>query len=163
MVQIDHMSASKNNTYVKAFQAWGPIGKYVDAQVLTNATSHSAKKFLHQLIKYAPFKISSIQVDGGSEFIAEFEQACADLDIVLFVLPPKKPQYNRGVERSNRIFREEFYARSDLLADTVGALKAALKAAVAKYNSYRPHQSIDFLTPLEYINYNDLTRLSNIL
>ena len=43
--------------------------------------------------------------------MAEFEQACADLDIALFVLPPKKPQYNGGVERSDRTFREEFYAR----------------------------------------------------
>ena len=151
MVQIDHMSVSKNNAYLKDFQAWDPISKYVDAQVLTNATSHSAKKFLHQLVKNAPFKISSIQVDGGSEFMSEFEQACADLDIQLFVLPPKKPKYNGGVERSNRIFREEFYARNDLLADTVGAFKAELKSAVHKYNSYRPHQSIDFLTPFEYI------------
>ena len=75
-----------------------------------------------------------------------------------------KPEYNGGVERSNRIFREEFYARSDLLADTVNAFKVELKVAVAKYNSYRPHQSIDFLTPLEYIkNYNDLAHLSNML
>jgi putative transposase len=157
MVQIDHMSVSKNNTYLKDFQAWDPISKYVDAQVFTNATSHSAKKFLHQLVKNAPFKVSSIQVDGGSEFMAEFEEACSDLDIPLFVLPPKKPKYNGGVERSNRIFREEFYARNDLLADTVGAFKAELKSAVHKYNSYRPHQSIDFLTPFEYIEkHNDL-------
>ena len=89
--------------------------------------------------------------------MAEFEQACADLGISLYVLPPKKPKYNRGVERSHRIFREEFYARNDLLADTVGAFKAELKSAVHKYNSYRPHQSIAFLTPLEYIHkHNDL-------
>ena len=111
MVQIDHISVSKNNTYLKDFQAWDPISKYVDAQVFTNATSHSAKKFLHQLITNTPFKISSIQIDSGSEFMAEFEQACADLDIALFVLPSKKPQYNGGVERSDRTFREEFYAR----------------------------------------------------
>ena len=105
MVQIDHISVSKNNTYLKDFQAWDPISKYVDAQVFSNATSHSAKKFLHQLITNTPFKISSIQIDSGSEFMAEFEQACADLDIALFVLPPKKPQYNGGVERSDRTFR----------------------------------------------------------
>ena len=163
MVQIDHMSVSKNQVYMNDFQAWDPISKYVYAQVFTNATSHAAKKFLEQFIEHAPFKVSSIQVDGGSEFMAEFEQACADLNIPLFVLPPKKPKYNGGVERSNRIFREEFYARNDLLADSLGAFKVELKHAVAKYNSYRPHQSIDFLTPLEYINnYNDLALQSNI-
>ncbi|MSO14659.1 hypothetical protein [Rickettsiales endosymbiont of Trichoplax sp. H2] len=68
--------------------------------------------------------------------MAEFEQACADLDITLFVL--KKPKYNGGFENSNRIFREKFYARNDLLTDSVGAFKAELKSAVFKYNSYRP-------------------------
>ena len=62
--------------------------------------------------------------------MAEFEQACSDLDIALFVLPPKKPKYNGGVERSNRIFREEFYARSDLIADSIGAFKTELKPEI---------------------------------
>ena len=40
------------------------------------------------------------------------------------ILPPtKRPQWNGGVERGNRIFREEFYARRDILSDSIGALK----------------------------------------
>ena len=39
----------------------------------------------------APFPIRSLQVDGGSEFRDEFEQACRDLGIPLYVLPPKNP------------------------------------------------------------------------
>ncbi len=38
-----------------------------------------------------PFAIKSIQVDGGSEFIKDFEQLCVDLSvdlsIELYVLP----------------------------------------------------------------------------
>ena len=151
MVQLDHMSVGKNGIYFKDFQAWDPLSKYVYAQVFTNATSKSAKKFLEQLIKTAPFKIKSIQVDGGSEFMADFEQACCDLGIELYVLPSKKPKYNGGVERSNRTFREEFYARKDLLADSIGEIKFYLKKAVQKYNDYRPHKSLDYLTPFEYI------------
>jgi transposase InsO family protein len=82
-----------------------------------------------------PSKILSIQVDGGSEFMAEFEQTCEELNIPLIVLPPAKPQYNGGVERANRIFREEFYARQDLISDSIGALRYDLKKAVHKYNS----------------------------
>ncbi|MEE9273671.1 MAG: hypothetical protein V3U57_10475, partial [Robiginitomaculum sp.] len=51
-----------------------------------------------------PFTIKSIQVDGGSEFMAEFEQACEDVNIPLIVLPPSRPTYNGGVERGNRTF-----------------------------------------------------------
>jgi len=151
LIQIDHMSVSKNQVYGKHFQAWSPIGRFIHANVYSNATSATAKKFLKELIKIAPFKIISIQVDGGSEFMKEFELACKDLSINLYILPPSRPQWNGGVERGNRIFREEFYERRNLLADSIGALKAELKKAVHKYNSYRPHHSLKGLTPLEYI------------
>jgi hypothetical protein len=35
----------------------------------------------------------------------------------MIVLPPRRPDYNGGVERGNRTFREEFYSRSDVLAN----------------------------------------------
>ena len=78
-----------------------------------------AKRFLKKLIDEVPFKVKSIQVDGGSEFMGDFEQECKARKIPLFVLPPKTPKYNGGVERGNRIFREEFYNRDDLLGDTM--------------------------------------------
>jgi putative transposase len=151
MVQIDHMSVTVNQVTVKHFQAWDPKSKYIQANVYSNATSRTAKRFLLQLIQNAPFKVSSIQVDGGSEFMLHFEEACAELEIELFVLPPKRPQYNGGVERGNRTFREEFYARRDMIADSAGAINAELQKAVHKYNSYRPHANLNMLTPLSYI------------
>ncbi|GHS93633.1 hypothetical protein AGMMS49949_06980 [Alphaproteobacteria bacterium] len=39
----------------------------------------------------------------------EFEEACEELGISLYVLPPRWPDPNGGVERGNRTFREEFY------------------------------------------------------
>jgi putative transposase len=151
MVQIDHMSVTVNQITVKHFQAWDPKSKYIQANVYSNATSSTAKRFLLELIRKAPFKISSIQVDGGSEFMLHFEEACADLGIELYVLPPKRPQYNGGVERGNRIFREEFYARRDMTADSTRSINAELQKAVHKYNSYRPHANLNMLTPLSYI------------
>jgi hypothetical protein len=41
---------------------------------------------------------------GGSEFMKHFENECQKLGIELYVLPPKRPQYNGGVERANRTF-----------------------------------------------------------
>lgn len=152
MMQLDHMTVNTNQCSVKHFQAWDPLSKYIFADVCSNATSRSAKVFLENLIKSAPFKITSIQVDGGSEFMKEFEQACHDNKIKLYVLPPKRPQYNGGVERGNRIFREEFYARKDMFADSVGAIKSSLKDALQKYNNYRPHFNLHGLTPCQYIN-----------
>lgn len=155
-VQIDHMTVTKNGICFKHFQAWDRRSKFIDAQVYSNATSLSAKRFLLDFVKKAPYTIQSIQVDGGSEFMAEFEEACAELGIPLIVLPPKKPTYNGGVERGNRTFREEFYNRSNLLAGSIGAMRFELKKGLEKYNTYRPHRGLKGLTPMEYINNNIL-------
>ena len=73
--------------------------------------------------------VHSIQVDGGSEFCAGFEQACADRDIPLIVLPPKRPQYNGCVGRATRTVRQE-------------------STPITQVN--RPHQALDAMTPGEY-------------
>ena len=37
--------------------------------------------------------------DGGSEFAAEFERACQQRGLRLFVLPPRSPKLNPGIEQ----------------------------------------------------------------
>ena len=102
----------------------------------------------------APYPIRSIQVDGGSEFMAGFETECARLSIPLIVLPLSKPKYNGGIERANRTFREDFYDAPSIPADSIGALRFDLKNAVQNYNSYRPHSALDGQTPIEYLRIN---------
>lgn len=153
-IQIDHMTVTRNGLVCKHFQAWDRRSKFIHAQVYSNAKSSSARRFLLEFVKNAPFQIKSIQVDGGSEFMAEFEDACADLAIPLIVLPPKKPTYNGGVERGNRTFQEEFYFQPNLLADTIGAMRHELQKAVTKYNTCRPHRALNGLTPIAYLQDN---------
>lgn len=150
-VQIDHMTVTKNGLTCKHFQAWERCSKYIETQVYSNAKASSAKRFLLEFIDKAPFTVKSIQVDGGSEFMAEFEIACQNLNLPLIVLPPSQPKYNGGVERGNRTFKEEFYYRHDLLADSIGAMRFELKKAQEKYNTYRPHKNLGGLTPMAYI------------
>jgi transposase len=148
LIQIDHMVVTENNVSMEQFSAT----RILVSEVYSNANSHSAMKFLEEkVIKDFPFPIKSIQVDGGSEFMKYFEDSCRRQDIPLYVLPPSRPKYNGRVERSNRILREEFYSRKDLLANNLTEFREELaKYLGEKYNNYRPHSALDFMTPIGY-------------
>jgi transposase InsO family protein len=150
-VQIDHLTETKNGLTTKNFSAWERVSKHSHANCYSNATSKIARKFLEELMSVVPYKILSIQVDGGSEFMGEFEEACREFGIELIVLPPAKPKYNGGVERLNGIILTEFYSNPNMLEDSICGTRRELRKFVEKYNNYRPHHGLKLLTPMEYI------------
>jgi transposase InsO family protein len=123
--------------------------KYGAFRVYRRQTSTAAADFLHHLKTKFPFRIKAIQIDGGSEFKDQFEAACRRAEIMLFVNPPRCPEMNGGVERSNRTSREEFYEVEDL-ALVMEELNRQLEGWEYTYNYVRPHQTLDYLTPNEY-------------
>ena len=86
-----------------------PVGKQLVARVYSRATANNARRFLQAVRADLPYPLRSIQVDGGGEFRAEFEDACQALDLPLHVLPPKRPQFNGVVERANHSSPTEFW------------------------------------------------------
>jgi len=152
LIQVDHMSVSKDGMNVKHFQAWDPRSKTIITEVYSGATSRAAAKFLEKVAKQMPFKIRSIQVDGGSEFMKHFEVKCKQQGIPIYVLPPKRPQWNGGVERGNRTFREDFYEDENFIPGGIYQVRIQLQKAQDKYNSYRPHHNLGGLTPFEHVN-----------
>ena len=54
------------------------------------------------------------------------------------------------IERSNRFFREKFYA--DLTEHSVVGARRELMKFLQKYNAYHPHASLRRLAPPEYIS-----------
>ena len=81
--------------------------------------------------------------------MAEFEEACQQHGIQLFVLPPKSPKLNGHVERMQRTFKDEFYTRP--LPSRIPELQQELNAYLDYYNHERPHRSLNGLAPLEYL------------
>src|SRR5713101_6387338 len=114
------------------------------------ATSLAAARFLETLLERLPFPVRALQVDGGSEFAAEFEEACQKKQLPLFVLPPKSPKLNAHVERSQRTHNEEFY-QVQAESDQLPVLNRQLRHWEKTYNCVRPHQSLAYLTPFEFI------------
>lgn len=135
---------------LKHFTARDVVSRWDVLGVYTRATANTAAQFLDALETRTPFPIKTIQVDGGSEFKAEFELACQERGIRLFVLPPRSPKLNGCVERGNRTHREEFYEVWDLPWN-VTELRPFLLDWELIYNTVRPHKSLDYLTPEEHI------------
>ena len=101
-------------------------------------------------VRRMPFPVKAIQVDGGSEFKAEFEDACQRKGIPLFCLPPSHPKLNGRLERANRTFREKFYDCS-AAAPTFADLRDDFLAGEHTYNHVRPHQALGYLTPAKFL------------
>lgn len=60
------------------FTAYDPVAGWTGGHVVTKASAQSATALLDKLQAHMPFRVIDIQVDGGSEFMADFEQACLD-------------------------------------------------------------------------------------
>ena len=151
LVEIDTKEIRmRGGVILKHFSARDVVSRWDVLEVHRRATSLAAARFLDTLLDRVPFPIKALQVDGGSEFAAEFEEACQQKGLPLFVLPPKSPKLNGHVERSNRTHNEEFYeVRAE--SDQPPVLNRQLLRWEKTYNCVRPHQSLGYLTPLEFI------------
>jgi len=131
------------------FSARDVVTRFDALRAYKRQTSLKAAHFLHYLRKKFPYPIRAIQIDGGSEFKDQFEEACRAKKIPLFVLPPRSPKLNGHVERSNRTHREEFYEVYDVDLN-LEEHNRQLTEWEYVYNYIRPHQSLDYLTPYQY-------------
>jgi transposase InsO family protein len=153
LVQVDTADIRYPGRILKHFTARDVVCKWDTVEVYHRATATAAAHFLDQLIARAPFVIRAIQVDGGSEFKAEFEELCEVRGIALFVLPPRSPKLNGCVERAQRTHKEEFYQVVDL-PDSISDLRALLRAHEEVYNTVRPHQALGQITPLAWLEHH---------
>jgi len=135
---------------LKQFTARDMISRWDVIEVHRRATSTAATLFLDTLQRRLPFPLRALQVDGGSEFAAVFEEACRQRGLRLFVLPPRSPKLNGQVERANRTHTEEFYEVTPC-ALPIAQLNRELQAWERTYNTVRPHQALGYLTPQEFL------------
>jgi transposase InsO family protein len=152
LVELDTMDVRPvPGVVLKQFTARDVVSRWDVLELAGNATATAATRMLDALAERMPFPVRAISVDGGSEFMAGFETACAERGIVLYVLPPRSPKLHGCVERANRTHAEEFH-QVTLAEPTLADLGAELRLWEAVYNEVRPHQALGYLTPRQFVD-----------
>lgn len=150
LVEVDTLTVKLLPDLVRyQFSARDVISKRDGLRVWSKQTSFCAALFLDYLERKFPFKIKALQIDGGSEWKKDFEEACQERGILLFVLPPHSPKLNGCVERANQTHRKEFYEVKEVELSLAEHNKQ-LERWEYICNYIRPHQALDYLTPDEY-------------
>ena len=113
-------------------------------------SSKNAKDFLDKLELFFPgyTKVEMVQTDNGSEFLKYFDLACTEKNITHTFSYARCPKMNSFVESFNGTIQRECLLRTDALMEIV-PLNKKINDYLIEYNSFRPHDSLDFATPLD--------------
>jgi len=120
------------------------------ARMYKNKSSRVATDFLYRLRYLINQPIENLQTDNGSEFALEFERATAKLGIQRYFSRVKTPKDNSEIERFYQTLEYEWLYNFNLSLDPE-ELNPRLTEWLVEYNFNRPHQSLGYLAPVEYI------------
>lgn len=107
------------------------------------------------------FDIEIIQTDNGTEFTYHFfvhvkkthplDELLGRLGIEHILIPPGRPNINGRVERSHGSDQREVYSKMKSFSDIVDLKEKNTEHCIC-YNTFRPHESLNMKTPLQYLN-----------
>ena len=151
-VQVDTVVRFVNGIKRYIVTAINTKNRFAFAYTYTNHSSLSASDFIKKLEASAPFSITHIQTDNGSEFAYHFRDYLEKQNIVHYHIYPRSPNMNAFIERFNRTVSEEFIKHHRVtLATNLTLFNQKLIDYMIYYNTVRPHYSLSLLSPLEYI------------
>lgn len=119
-------------------------------KVKTLSSLH-AKEVFKEFINQNPTPIHTVQTDNGSEFLSKFHKYTEERQLKHVFIYPHTPKINGVVERFNRTIQEEFINRSDEIYYDEEAFKVKLTKYLQWYNFRRPHASLNYMSPINFI------------
>lgn len=128
------------------------VSKLAYARLYTTHSSKQAADFLKRLHYLTEGEMINLHHDNGTEFEKDFKKACQQLSLPQWYSRVRTPKDNAVLERFNRTIQEEFVEMTDAGIEDIHAFNQELTAWLVEYNSIRPHETLDYLTPLEYID-----------
>ena len=119
------------------------------AWMTASHASAAARDFLDRLRYLLGGQIENLHTDNGSEFLKHFHTAAETLGLTRYWSRPKTPKDNAHLERFNRTLKEEFLREGNFHPDPA-TFNPKLTDWLIEYNSVRPHQALNYLTPLAF-------------
>ena len=130
------------------FTAIDHYTKVAFALMYKNANSYNAADFLNRLLYLTNGRIENIQTDNGSENALYFEQACQKHNLGRYYNRPRTPKDNAVNERFNKTVQEEFISLGNFTTD-IPVFNRDLTDWLIEYNFKRPHQALNYETPIK--------------
>lgn len=151
-IQIDSITIYINNQrhlFISIIDIYTKLALVVKVESLSSTQAREAFK---QFQKLCPYQIHTVQTDNGSEFLAKFHEYLEESKIKHVFIYPRLCRVNGVVERFNRTVQEEFIKRNDEIYYDLDAFKDKLINWLSWYNQKRPHYSLNYLSPMQFIN-----------
>ena len=136
------------------FTAIDEVTRIAYARIYKTNTATFATDFLNRLVLLSNGIITLMHSDNGSEFAGSFKQACEKLNIPQIYSRAYTPKDNALLERFNRTIQEEWLTFSVQGLDDIQLANQELTDWLIFYNNQRPHQALDYKTPLQYAQDN---------
>lgn len=129
------------------------VSKVAYARMYPSNTSTYAKDFIQRLVYLTEGNIQVVHTDNGSEFDGYFAQAVEKLSIPRVYSRPHTPKDNSVNERFNRTIQEDWLDGAEFDPQDIDEANRLMTDWLIEYNTYRPHETLDQLTPIEYVEF----------
>jgi transposase InsO family protein len=151
MVQMDtkHIMLPGGKKYYQ-FTAIDVLSKRRVLRVYPSQSSRNGALFLQECLTSFSFKVKAVQTDNGAPFLKEFDKFCIKLGLPHYFIYPRSPKQNSYVERSHGADESEFYQQGNCHS-LLPVMQRKIQEWENTWNTVRPHASLNYLTPQEYL------------
>jgi len=140
------------------FTAIDVLGKRRILRVYKTQSSENGALFLEECIQAFPFVIRAVQTDNGAPFQKYFDALCKKKGLPHYYIYPRTPKQNTYVEISHGADQREFYAQGNVCED-FDVMRNKIARWEDTWNNVRPHQALNYLTPNQYLEKWQISRL----